>query len=294
MVGAVLVGGFWCAVAGGQTREFGLDVSQFQGTINWTQTAQATLFGQKISYVFIRSTRGGLTAAESSVTDTQFATNIVAARNQGLHVAPYHFSRPDLWSYSASTTANNSPEREAQHFMNVAGNYMVPGYLRPVLDLEAGDVNLTASQLTEWALRFCNAIAAAKGEFARPIIYLNTNYATNEVTSLLARSHPLWLARPDVAGQDPLNGDPVTPSGYSHPYGVWRSSPSTDPHPWGFWQYSWTGTIPGITANVVDLNVCQTERVPLSSYIIRQTIVPEPGYASGLIVPAVMLRRRRR
>jgi hypothetical protein len=75
---------------------------------------------------------------------------------------------------------------------------MKPGYLRPVLDLESGDTNTTKAQLSDWVVRFMNTIVAAKGSGATPLIYVNTNFATNELDATVS-GYDLWLARPSPA-----------------------------------------------------------------------------------------------
>src|SRR5439155_13062741 len=147
-----------------------------------------------------------------------------------------------------------------------SGNFMRPGYLLPVLDLEAGS-GLSQAALTAWALDFVNTIYAAKG--FRPIVYTNSSYNNDEVNASLAFSGvassphtgPLtyqWLARPSG---DILVGDPVAASGYPDPYGAWdpnftTKTASIDPavKPWKFWQdgsqsISGAGTVDKDAAN---------------------------------------------
>ena len=51
----------------------------------------------------------------------------------------YHFSRPDIIASTLNSNGipNNGTD-EANHFMQMAGPWMRPGYLLPVHDLEAG------------------------------------------------------------------------------------------------------------------------------------------------------------
>src|SRR5262249_43297973 len=82
------------------TRAFGLDVSSNQGAgINWnTVAAPASTGGAGMSFVFIRSTRGGTSGTSSTgsnrVDDTTYAYNIAGAKAAGMMAGPYHFARP--------------------------------------------------------------------------------------------------------------------------------------------------------------------------------------------------------
>lgn len=71
-----------------QTRTRGIDVSKFQGTINWTKVAKDST----IRFVYIKATEG------TSIQDPYYKTNISKAKKAGLLVGSYHL-------YSSKTTA---------------------------------------------------------------------------------------------------------------------------------------------------------------------------------------------
>src|SRR5262249_43167906 len=111
-------------------------------------------------------------------------------------------------------------------------------------------------------------IVAAKGLGAQPSIYLNTSYATSEVDSSVNYLN-LWLSRPSTSS-DSQNGDPITPAGFTNPYGVWNS---TRTNAWTFWQYDIPSVdpnpimVPGVQ-NEVDLDVVHGD----GTYLKQQTI----------------------
>lgn len=72
----------------GQTRTRGIDVSKFQGNINWKKVAKDST----IRFVYVRSTEG------TSIQDPYYRANIKNARKAGLLVGSYHV-------YSSKTTA---------------------------------------------------------------------------------------------------------------------------------------------------------------------------------------------
>ena len=71
-----------------QTRTRGIDVSKYQGTINWTKVAKDST----IRFVYVKATEG------TSIQDPMYRTNITKAKKAGLLVGSYHL-------YSSKTTA---------------------------------------------------------------------------------------------------------------------------------------------------------------------------------------------
>ena len=71
-----------------QTRTRGIDVSKFQGNVNWTKVAKDST----IRFVYVRATEG------TSIQDAYYKTNISKAKKAGLLVGSYHV-------YSSKTTA---------------------------------------------------------------------------------------------------------------------------------------------------------------------------------------------
>ena len=78
-----------CAIgAQAQTHTRGIDVSKFQGTVNWTKVAADST----VKFVYVKSTEG------ASLVDPYYKTNITKAKKAGLLVGFYHV-------YSSKTTA---------------------------------------------------------------------------------------------------------------------------------------------------------------------------------------------
>lgn len=241
------------------SRVEGIDVSQWQGTIDWNQVRDA---GKE--FAFVRATIGG--SADASNLDTKLTSNMTNGVAAGMLLSVYHHAKPD--------SSTNDAVSEANHFLSNAGQYIAGGYIRPVLVIEEGS-GLGKTALSQWVNDFSDTVTAAKS--VQPIIYTNTNYATNFLDSSVI-DHDLWLARPiSPAGSvDPQTGHPQTPSGFPNPYGAWNvpfgsTTPSHDA--WSFWQYSWEGVVSGITENVVDLDVFQGDRATLES----QFLIQPPG-----------------
>ena len=210
VVGMLLLGSVYISPTevSGTTYVKGIDVSHWQGSIDWQ-----AVYSDGYYFAYIKASEGVL------YTDPEFVNNMNGATAAGLYAGAYHFARPD----------NNAPEDEAIHFVNVAGEYITTGYLRPVLDLEVGS-SMGWSALSDWALRWLQKVTELTG--VEPIIYTGAYYASNLESYLT--SYDLWIAH--------WTGDPTG----SPNTGVWST--------WTFWQYTEQGTVQGISGNV-DLDV---------------------------------------
>jgi GH25 family lysozyme M1 (1,4-beta-N-acetylmuramidase) len=284
-------------------RVLGVDVSQWQLDMNWN-----TAYDQGIRFAFVRSSRGGTTSAGGMVIDERFYENMgeidaLAAAGKKIYAGAYHFGRWDTIGPVVNNTIIQTHARDqAQHFFNVAGNYMTAGYLRPVLDLER-DSNpdpstpaLSKAQLSLWSNTFMDHIETLAG--VEPLIYTNTDFATNKVDTSLA-DRDLWLARYNNLPIDPLVDQPETPlGGYKNPYGVWNvpfdsTTPSHDA--WNFWQYQIAfgqGSTYGAGSDAIDLDVANGD-----INFVRSFLIPEPGSAAlamGFALTYLATARRRR
>jgi autotransporter-associated beta strand protein len=262
----------------GQTRSLGVDISAWQGNLSqstWNSFAGA---GNR-DFAFIRSSRGGTTGYynQSNASNTNppgqntlsqryddpyFVQNITRAMAAGMLAGPYHFGRMDIIesTLNANGIANNGSD-EADHFIQMAGPWMRPGYLLPVFDLEAGINERTPNELAQFAIDFSDRIYEVMD--IRPFVYIGGNYAAdiqNASASLrneLVQKYPnLWTPR--YANQSDPDSIPVQtahPKDYtSGVYGPWDDYGTT--HPWSFWQYASTGQVPGYGGNL-DVNVAQ-------------------------------------
>ncbi len=157
---------------------YGIDVSKWNGTIDWTAVKNSG-----ISFVIIRcgyrgSTQGAL------VEDTQFKTNITGATAAGLKVGVYFF-----------TQAIDEVEAvyEASFVIDLIKNYKIS---YPVfLDVESsggrGDA-ISKSTRTAVCLAFCKTISAS-GYTAG--IYANKNWLEEKLDPSQLSAYKIWLAQ---------------------------------------------------------------------------------------------------
>lgn len=267
-----LVTGFFVSTGSrvaAQQRVLGLDVSYWQGHIQQSHWNTVHSTGNR-DFVFIRSSRGGTTGVDQPqgtpgggslstlsrrYDDPRFVQNITRATQAGLFAGAYHFSRPDI--------VTNTGADEANHFLEMAGAWMRPGYLLPVHDLEAGDGIRSDNDMAQFTIDFSDRIYDVMG--IRPAIYVNGNYAnyvlggaSSSLRAEIYQKHPtLWMARwpnqQDPDSIDVQNGHPS--DSISWTYGLWDDYGVT--HPWVFWQYASTVSIPGLSDSTVDGDVLQ-------------------------------------
>ena len=76
----------------------GIDVSRYQGVINWKAVAES----KEICYAYMKATEG------ETLVDRMYRRNIVEARKAGLRVGSYHFYRPNVsWKRQVKNMTKN-------------------------------------------------------------------------------------------------------------------------------------------------------------------------------------------
>ncbi|EEF62266.1 glycoside hydrolase family 25 protein [Pedosphaera parvula] len=206
-------------------RPVGVDVSSYQGSINWTSVRNSG-----ITYAWAKATEG------VTVNDGYFVGNENNGKAAGVYMGAYHFARPNL----------NSPAAEASHFWGVAGPYIKADgkSFMPMLDFEVFSGVVGASSYSDWANQWCNAIvsdASAAGTVVKPVLYTSACSACNFNSSVAQWIS--WIA--DYNGQNPQTGTPWSVCGSCD---VWGGGS------WSLWQFSSSGSVSGIAGNV-DMDV---------------------------------------
>jgi lysozyme len=158
----------------------GIDVSHFQGTVNWPEVA-----GSGASFAFVKATQG------ITYVDPHFTVNWPAMKSAGLLRGAYHFYEPA-----------DDPHSQAQHFLSTVS--LEPGDLPPVLDVEING-GVSDGQLWSGVSTWLQVVQAATGR--QPIVYTAPGFWNGNSPDLALTCHPLWLA--DYASQ------PTLPEGWS-------------------------------------------------------------------------------
>ncbi len=259
-------------------RAQGVDVSYWQGNMDWSKT-----YAAGARFAFVRSSRG-LTYDDTLFTQNMTTITNMAAAGKTIYAGAYHYGIPSdaLTASSTSAAIMANARAEADHFVNTAGDYMTPGWMRPVLDLEDGGSILSRPQLSSWANTFMNEVEARVG--VEPLVYMNTNYATNYIDGSLA-DRDLWIANWNANN---AYGDPLTTG----------DPPTGNVGDWSFWQYSSKGSgslygVPSSANNYIDLNVAHGD-----INFVRSFVIPTPEPSGALVICGASLlalsRRRRR
>lgn len=200
----------------GSTGLQGIDVSHWQGSINWTSVRNSG-----IRFAYIKATEG------TSYKDPRFNYNYPQAYYAGVIRGAYHFARPNLSSGTA----------QADYFVNNGGAWSADNRTLPgALDIEHNPYSggmcygLSTTQMRQWITDFYNRYKARTG---RDVVIYTTaswwNTCTGSWTGMATKS-PLWVAHWGVHS-------PSLPAGWS----------STT---WTFWQWTSCRSVPGISGCV--------------------------------------------
>ncbi len=151
----------------------GIDVSKYQGNIDWEQVKEAG-----VSFAFIKATEGG------DRVDSKFAYNWAAAKAAGVPRGAYHFV---YWC--------RQPHEEIGNFASVVPNE--PDALPPVLDVEATPTSGTCKRTLyrEEVLRDMKAMLEQMERHygKKPIIYSSVDFYQAILHSNALAEYPIWV-----------------------------------------------------------------------------------------------------
>ena len=206
----------------------GIDIADHQRGIDLTKVP--------CDFVICKATGG------TGYVSPDFKRQIEQALSEGKCVGAYHFA---LDGFTGTT-----PEREAQHFLNVVEPYI--GKVALALDWEAKAVKLGAG----WAKRWLDYVYDKTG--IRAMIYMSKGTANSKVWAEVAKNHPLWVA------QYAISTDKNYKKGYTPVRGYLADPPGNKKvGPWGenitIRQYTSMGFLDGYPRRL-DLNLAYIDR----------------------------------
>ncbi|MEK5320684.1 GH25 family lysozyme [Paenibacillus sp. FSL L8-0644] len=149
----------------------GIDVSHYNGNIDWQQVAAA---GK--TFAFIKATEG------TKYQDNQFLINVQGAREANILVGAYHFLN--------ATTADGA-RQEAANFARALDSAGGRLDLPPVMDYENNPKGLTPAQINEVAHAFLDEMERLTGR--QPIVYTGNVFASKFDPTF--SMYKLWVAR---------------------------------------------------------------------------------------------------
>lgn len=195
--------------------ELGIDVSQYQGDVDWAAVKEAG-----VEFVIIRLGGRGYGAEGVLYTDDMAETYYQGAKEAGLKVGVYFFSQ--------AITAEEAQE-EAELTLQIIESWdlqMPVVYDWEVIEAENSRTrNVDPRTITDCMKAFCRVIQKAGRE---AMIYFNPDLSLEKVYMDEISIYRFWLAH----------------------YTEWM----TYPYKVDMWQYTNVGSVPGIEGNV-DLNL---------------------------------------
>lgn len=190
--------------------ERGIDVSAYQGKINWKKVAESG-----VTFAIIRVAGRGYGSAGSLYDDKLAQDNYKGAKKAGLKIGAYFFSQAI------------SPEEaveEAEYLLEKTADWeldMPLVYDWEYISEEARTANVDQQTLTDCMIAFCQRIKEAG---KTPMIYFNPNHAKRMFHIEQVVDYDFWLAM----------------------YTDWM----TYPYKFHMWQYTNAGSVPGVKGNV--------------------------------------------
>ncbi len=197
------------------TSRLGIDVSKFQGEIDWAKVKEAG-----IEFVFVRIGNRGYGQEGTLNTDPLYMQNIAGAKAVGIDVGVYFYSQ-----------AINETEaiEEANYVLSLLDgmelDYPVVFDEEYVIEAEARTDGIEAEQFTKNTIAFCETIAAAGYE---PMIYATMKWEAYALEMEKLNQYEKW-------------------------YADYEPYPQT-PYDFRIWQYTAEGYVDGVTGPV-DLNL---------------------------------------
>lgn len=159
----------------------GNDISKYQGDIDYG------VYKNNTNFVIIKVSEG------VGFQDPKFVRNRKEAREKGIPIGWYHFCRPDL---------GNSPEAEAQYYLDTIGQLQDGELL--LLDYEP---NPRLPLHVPWCKRWLDYVTQKTG--CKPLIYMSESViAEFDWKSVADAGYGLWIAKyanpnsPDAAFND--------------------------------------------------------------------------------------------
>ncbi len=150
----------------------GIDISHYQGDVNWADLVQYQAPDYPLRFVFIKATEGG------DLSDSNFQKNFDLAHQYGFIRGAYHFFNPGA-----------PAAKQAEFFINTVK--LDSADLPPVLDVEKKGMHSKKS-LVKAVKLWLDIVEAHYG--VKPIIYTSYKFKTNYLNDSIFNAYPYWIA----------------------------------------------------------------------------------------------------
>lgn len=150
----------------------GIDISHYQGEIDWGQLREAMIERCPVRFVVIKATEG------SNKLDDSFNENFYQARENGFIRGAYHF-----WS------TKTSARLQAEYFLKQV--HLEDGDLPPILDVEKKG-NISVEDFQKNVLTWLRLVE--KHYNVKPIIYTYYKFKMDYLNDSVFNEYPYWIA----------------------------------------------------------------------------------------------------
>ena len=163
---------------------FGIDISRYQGDIDWKELKEKNPDSTPIHFVYMKASEG------KEMKDPYFDKNWKEAKEAGFIRGAYHYF----------TTGSGGAEQAAQFIRNVT---LEKGDLPPMVDVE--EVPTDKEAFNRELKHFILALETRYG--VKPIIYASPDFRKNYLDDSIYESYPTWVAhyhveKPDIGYWD--------------------------------------------------------------------------------------------
>lgn len=151
----------------------GVDISHYQGEIDWDKLRDAMIEGYPLRFIMIKATEG------STKLDDKFVDNFYQARENGYIRGAYHF-----WSNKSSARS------QAYHFLDKV--HLQEGDLPPVLDVEHKPADKSVEQFQQDILTWLHIVEDRY--HVKPILYTYYKFKEQYLSTPVFEDYPYWIA----------------------------------------------------------------------------------------------------
>ncbi|MCA9707444.1 MAG: hypothetical protein KDK70_16450 [Myxococcales bacterium] len=153
---------------------FGIDVSYYQGDIDWNAVA-----ADGVTFAWVRVSHS------LQFFDPQFDANLAGARAAGIHTGVYQYFEP-----------SEDPIAQADLLLEATGP-LLPGDMPPMIDVESPDP-IAPGPYADAIQAWIDRIESVTG--VQPFIYTGYYYWNDNVGSNAFADYPLWIANYNPGG----------------------------------------------------------------------------------------------
>ena len=151
----------------------GIDISHYQGTIDWEALRNAMINKTPVRFVIVKATEG------STMIDETFEDNFYQAREYGFIRGAYHF-------YSTKSSARE----QAQHFLDKVK--LEEGDLPPILDVEHKPDDQSIEDFQKDVLTWLHTVEDRY--HVKPILYTYHKFKEKYLSDQRFDDYPYWIA----------------------------------------------------------------------------------------------------